>query len=280
MLRRFIAVFVAVVLSFTLPYCAKAVSDNLDIHFLDVGMGDAILLVQTFDEQQHAMMIDTGDKGYSNFVYRYVESQGVTSLDFMVLTHPHADHIGGTYQLLNSMLVGALYMTNTEADTDVYRRVIGKAEECGTTEIYPQVGDTFTFGDATFTVYAPHPVLYYSANDWSLVLMMEYHGIRVLFIGDAEYESECDMLYDPTLDLHADVLKVGHHGSQTSTSYDFAQAVSPTYAIISCGESDTKEYPDIEVGMNLMDAGVETILSTMKDGTVVMRLTESIEILE
>ena len=247
---------------------------TLEIHFIDVGMGDAMLLLQRIDGELHAMMIDTGDRGTSSLVTNYVLAQQIESLDYLVLTHPHADHIGGAASLLETLKIGTVYMTNTEADSVTYQHVMDTCRQKGIVEVYPAVGDTFAFGDAIFTVYAPHPVLYDAANDWSLVLMMDFHGTRVLFTGDAEVGSENDMLGDPTLDLRADVLKVGHHGSSTSSSFDFVCAVSPSYAVISCGESSSYEYPNVEVAMNLMDAGVQDILTTKTSGTIICTIQQ------
>lgn len=257
------------------PATAESKPDSLQIHFIDVGLADAILLTQTWHGETHAMMIDTGDRGSSSLVTQYVQEQHIEVLDYLVLTHPHADHIGGAASILSSFDVQCVYMTNIEADTETYQHVMDECHSQTIQEIYPKVGDSFSFGDAVFTIYGPQPVLYQEPNDWSLVLMMEYHGTRVLFTGDAEAESEYDILSDPTLDLNADILKVGHHGSATSTTYDFASAVSPDYAVISCGENSRKDYPDVEVAMVLMDVGCKDIFTTKALGTILCTITPS-----
>lgn len=247
--------------------------DRLEIHFIDVGMADAILLRDFQDGSVSDMMIDTGDRSHTVAVTNYLIEQGVYELEHLVLTHPHADHIGGAIRILNTFEVQDALLAPMEADTATYEKVMAKLKDKGVTLIYPQVGDVLTFGNAQLELYAPAPVLYSSENDWSLVYMLTYADRRVLFTGDAEENSEQDMLYDPTLDLHADVLKVGHHGSNTSTSYDFVAAVSPTYAVISCDVTSKKDYPDVEVGMNLMDAGCTDILTTYVHGTIVLTIT-------
>lgn len=275
---RLAALLVALLLLFTCMtgYAEESStgSNRLEIHFIDVGMGDAIFLRDYNDGAVTDMMIDTGDRGHTVAVTDYLIEQGVTDLQYLVLTHPHADHIGGANRILDNFTIQDAVLAPIEADTETYEKLMVKIEDKGITPLYPQVGDLLSFGDAQLELYAPAPVLYSSENDWSLVFMLTYAGRRVLFTGDAEDNSELDMLYDPTLDLHADVLKVGHHGSKASTSYEFVAAVSPTYAVISCGVTSKKDYPDVEVGMNLMDAGCTDILTTYVHGTIVLTICE------
>lgn len=246
--------------------------NRLEIHFIDVGSGDAILLRSYCDETVRSMMIDTGDRAHAADVTAYIQSCGVNYLEYLVLTHPHADHIGGAKSILNTMSVGKIELPPLEVNTATYGKLMEIIEKKSISLYYPQVGDTLQFGDATLTCYAPAPVLYPTENDWSLVYMLTYAGKRVLFVGDAEYNSEMDMI-NQGLDLHADILKVGHHGSRTSSSYQFIEAISPQIAVVSCGYTD-KEYPNTDVAMNLVDAGVTDILSTNVRGTIILTITE------
>lgn len=139
---------------------------------------------------------------------------------------------------------------------------------------YPYVGDRYMLGDAEITVYGPHPVAYTNPNDWSIVLMIEYAGRRILLTGDIEAEAEYDLLaYSDLYTLDADVLKEAHHGSNTSSTYDFVDAVSPQYAIISCASDADTEYPHVETAMTLYDCGVEDVFLTSTSGNITVLIS-------
>lgn len=147
-------------------------------------------------------------------------------------------------------------------------------EEHGIERVYPEVGNVIQLGDSSVTVYSPHSVAYPEANDWSIVLMVEYAGRKVLLTGDAEAPAEADMLaYDDVLPLKADVLKVAHHGSDTSSAFDFIAAVAPQYAVVSCDSEEDRDYPSVVTAMTLFDCGVSDVLTTEKHGDV--RITVS-----
>ncbi len=263
----------AVLVLLALLLCSMALAEGVQVHFLDVGQADAILILEESGGIRRAMMIDTGDRKTARQVTAYVREQGVTQLEWLVLTHPHADHIGGAAYLMESLPVGSCLLPPVETTTAIYGRVAQHLEEYAISRAYPGPGDRFFLGCAVFTVMAPHPVAYPLANDWSIVLMMEVAGRRVLFTGDAQVRSEEDMLaFREQLPLRADVLKVGHHGSDTSSSYGFVQAVSPEIAVVSCGKDEQREYPMEDVWQNLLDAGVSRVYLTRMQGTVVLEI--------
>ena len=250
---------------------SMALADGVQVHFLDVGQADAILILEESGGIRRTMMIDTGDRKTARQVTAYVRARGVEQLEWLVLTHPHADHIGGAAYLMESLPVGSCLLPSIETNTATYGRVAERLEEFAISRVYPNPGDRFSLGSAAFTVMAPHPVAYPVANDWSIVLMMEAAGRRVLFTGDAQVRSEEDMLaFSKQLPLGADVLKVGHHGSDSSSSYGFIQAVSPEIAVVSCGRDEQREYPMEDVWQNLLDAGVARVYLTRMQGTVVL----------
>ena len=230
----------------------------MEVHFLDVGQGDASLVLCDGE----AMLIDGGPATASQFLYSYIR-QKVDELDVIVATHPHDDHIGGLPAALNAVPVGVIYSPVTEWNTISWGNVAKYAEAQGTPIVVPSEGDTFALGGALVTILHCWPDAWYE-NDMSIVLRVDYEENSFLFTGDAEEMSEEMMLCDKAY-LHADVLKVAHHGSRWSTIPEFVEAVQPTWAVISCGEGNAYGHPHEEVLCILEGA---TVLRTDKLGTI------------
>ena len=248
-----------------------ALGECLRLRMVDVGMAECMIV--TVDGE--AMVIDTAYVKNADEVEKVLEEMDVDAITYLVLTHPHADHIGGTRAILGNHQVHAALLPPVEYGTEMFNKTMSALEEHGVELIYPEVEDQFSLGGATITIYGPHPVAYANANDWSIVLMIEYAGKRILLTGDVEAEAEWDMLaYTPWLPLGADILKVAHHGSDTSSSYGFVEEVAPEYAIISCGDEEA-EYPHVETAMTLMDCGVRDVLTTKVNGDIIITIYEN-----
>ena len=235
---------------------------GLLIYYLDVGQGDSAII--TCDDE--ILMIDGGDSGQSQFIYSFLRNTlDVDHIDVMIATHPHADHVGGLAAALNACSVDVLYASEIDYDTDTWQSVLQYANEQGTQIIIPVAGDEFSIGEAHVEILGP---LWYhnDLNDMSLIVKITYSGSSFLFVGDAEWEAEKDLL-DAGMDLSADVLKVGHHGSGTSTSDPFLQAVSPTYAVISVGANNNYGHPDEDILAKLEDAEIN-VMRTDQLGTI------------
>lgn len=236
---------------------------ELSVHFIDVGQGDSTLIVSN-DE---AMLIDAGDNNQGTKVQNYLQKQGVDNLKYVIGTHPDADHIGGLDVILYKFNCETVMIPNEEKDSDTYRDVIDTMETKGYKNTQPVVGDTYLLGDAEFTVLSP--CRSYSASNNNSVAILFTHGKnRFLFSGDAEEEAEKDMLQSEQ-SLGADVYKVGHHGSRTSSSLAYLQAISPAYAVISCGEGNTYGHPHAEV-LNNLRAMKTQVFRTDEQGTVIV----------
>lgn len=236
-------------------------SENLTVHFLDIGQGDCTVLTQG----GHAMLIDAGDNDKGTAVQAYLNYLGIETLDYAILTHPDADHIGGADVVLYKFDCDTILMPDVEVDTRTYDDVIQAMKSRGYTATHPQVGDTYSFGDAAFTVLSPSRS-YSDNNNNSIVIRLTHGENTFLFTGDAEEEAEADMLTQG-LDVQADVLKVGHHGSSTSTSDEFLEAVSPSCAVISCGEGNKYGHPHAETMNKLRQMGI-TVYRTDEQGTI------------
>jgi competence protein ComEC len=184
----------------------------------------------------------------------------------MIGTHPDADHIGGMDVILYKFDCETVMMPDITNDTATYRDVIDTMNNRGYRNTLPKVGDTYSLGSAEFTILGPQKS-YSDANNNSIVLLLTHGENKFLFVGDAGEEAEQDLL-SSGLSLDADVLKVGHHGSRYSSSESFLQAVSPTYAVISCAEDNSYGHPHAETLNNLRAMGVE-LFRTDEQGTIV-----------
>lgn len=228
-------------------------SGSFTIHFIDVGQADSALV--TCDG--HSMLIDGGNADDSNLVYSVLQRETDGHLDYVVGTHAHEDHIGGLSGAFEADTADVTFCPVTEYDSKAFRNFKTRADERGGGITVPAVGDTFTLGEASITVVAVNSVPE-DTNNTSIVIRIVYGDTSFLFTGDAEQETE-EKILETGQDIESTVLKVGHHGSSTSTSQAFLDAVSPTYAVISCGKDNSYGHPHSETLAKLASAGVEVL---------------------
>lgn len=237
----------------------------LQVHFLDVGQADSALIVSPSGE---SILIDGGNNDDGSAVVSYLKSHGVKELSAIVATHPHEDHIGGLDSVLQSIPVKSVYLPNASANSKTFEDFIAAVKSSGAKRIQAKEGVNLDIPDLTGIFLAPNNSSYEELNNYSAVLKVTYGKISFLFEGDAEDISEAEMLKNGQ-DLKATVLKVGHHGSQSSTTSKFLQAVSPQLAIISVGIDNDYGHPTPTVLDRLAKAGVE-VYRTDQTGTVVV----------
>lgn len=242
---------------------AAAKSGILKISFIDVGQGDGILLTRA----GHGMLIDAGTEQAAGTVVNYIKAQKLSALDFCIGTHPHEDHIGGMDSVINAFSLGTLIMPNVTTNTKSFSDVLYAVQKKKLKITRPVPGKTYSFEGAAFTVLAPNSAKYDELNNYSVVIRLVYGSTSFLFTGDAQTVSEQEMLAKG-YNLKADVLKVGHHGSKTSTSAAFLKAVSPKYAVISVGKGNDYGLPAQSTVSRLTGAGIK-LYRTDRDGTVV-----------
>lgn len=228
-------------------------SGSFTVHFIDVGQADSALV--TCDG--HSMLIDGGNADDSNLVYSVLQRETEGHLDYVVGTHAHEDHIGGLSGAFEADTADVTFCPVTEYDSKAFRNFKTRADERGGGITIPAVGDTFTLGEASVTVVAVNSVPE-DTNNTSIVIRIVYGDTSFLFTGDAEQETE-EKILESGQDIESTVLKVGHHGSSTSTSQAFLDAVSPTYAVISCGKDNSYGHPHSETLAKLSSAGVEVL---------------------
>lgn len=240
---------------------------ELQVHFLDVGNADSALVRCG----THQMLIDGGEPSSGKKVVDYLRGQGVDRLDYVIATHPDADHIGGLPDVLKAFPVNRVlmrYMDDDNTPTSYsYERLLTTMldRDIPVTDTAP--GQQYMLGDATVDILGPQGD-FSDSNNMSIVCRISYGNRRFLMMGDAEKESE-NALLSSGCDLRADVLKVGHHGSRSSTSAAFLATVAPSHAVISCGENNRYGHPHPET-LTLLQQRHTYIWRTDRQGAIVM----------
>ena len=238
---------------------------TLQVHYIDVGQADSILIKAS---DGTAVLIDGGNNLDGPDIVKYLKSQQVKELAAVIATHPHEDHIGGLDTVIKSIPVKAVYMPNASTTTKTFEEFISAVTASGAKRIQAKAGVTLDVQGLTGQFLAPNGSGYEDLNNFSAVLRLTFGKITFLFMGDAEEVSEGEILKSGQI-LKADVLKVGHHGSSSSTGSAFLKAVSPKYAIISVGADNDYGHPTSST-LSKLSGSVVQLLRTDKDGTIVV----------
>ena len=234
---------------------------GLYVHILDVGQADAALI--EYDGKY--MLVDSGERDSRKKLVSALQDKGVETLDIVLVSHGHDDHLGGMAAVFQNFAVKQVYDNGKGDQSPMYARYEKDIRERGIRRDTLQQGDVFTFAGAVrFVVLWPEPSLSRrrggdaeGENDESLVCKMTYGNFSLLFPGDAQAEAERQILRRHRREeLQASVLKVGHHGSKTSTTTPFLQAVRPQYAVISCSADNTYQFPHEETLAALQARGI------------------------
>ena len=227
--------------------------ESLIIHYIDVGQADCILL----ENEGKFMLIDGGNREDSQLVVSYLEQQGVQELDAVVCTHAHEDHVGGLPSVLAVYPTAAVYAPTKTYSSNIFDKFVYYTDQQGLEITIPQPGDNFTLGNVNLTVLGPVKS-YPDPNNTSIVIMAEFGSTRFLFTGDMEKEAENDMLdyWGEQYNWNCDVLKSGHHGSSTSSSYRLIYETDPEYIVISVGKDNSYGHPHRETVALYKDAGI------------------------
>lgn len=260
-LRLFLCLVLAICLACSTAsgLCASA---GFEIHFLDVGQGDAAVVLC----DGKAMLIDGGPPGCSSLLYAYLsDTLGLRHIDYMIATHPHDDHIGGLSGALNACSVGAVFSPVTSYESDAFASFLKYAERQGLRLTVPNPGQTLALGSATVQFLSPLQK-YENVNDASVILRVTYGQTSFVFAGDAESAAERDLVEAGNAQP-ATLLKVGHHGGATSTSQPFLEAILPQYAVISVGAENAYGHPAEETLARLANTGA-TIYRTDLHGHI------------
>jgi beta-lactamase superfamily II metal-dependent hydrolase len=238
-------------------------ADIVEVHFIDVGQGDAILI----EADDTAMLIDAGEKNKGNVVTDYLQAQHITKLDYVIGTHPHSDHIGGLEPIVSNFEVDKVILPSVTHTTNTFEDFLGALEENELRITPAVVGDQYKLGPATFTVVAPNSPQYEDLNNYSVGIKLIFGDTSFLLTGDAGKLSEKEMLANG-IDLSADVLKLSHHGSADSSSEAFLDIINPTYAMINVGKDNDYGHPHVETLTAMLDHNIK-VYRTDEQGTVV-----------
>ncbi len=241
----------------------SSADEKLRVDFIDVGQADSIL-VSYGDE---FMLIDGGNAADGDAVVSYLKSRGVKTLSYVVNTHPHEDHVGGLAAVLSSFSFEKVFASKATSNTKTYESFKKAVKNGGGKISYPVPGEQFTLGKVVFTVLGPITADNEDKNNSSVVLKAVFGESSFLFMGDAELAEETEII-EAGADLKCDVLKIGHHGSDSSTGYRLLREASPSYAVISVGKDNTYGHPADGVISKLGDAEVSAYRTDLC-GTIV-----------
>ncbi|MBU3089866.1 MBL fold metallo-hydrolase [Clostridium gasigenes] len=241
-------------------------TNKMIVHYIDVGQGDSILI----QVNNKNLLIDAGPKDAKENLLTYLDSIGLSKLDYIIATHPHEDHIGSMSSVINKYEVGKFYAPKVEHTTSTFEKMV---ESLITKDLKINIIkagiDTIDLGKGTnVTVFSPSKEEYSNLNDYSPIIKIEYGNNSFLFTGDAEVEVEKEVL-SKNPNIKSDVLKLGHHGSSTSTSKTFLNAVNPSIGVISAGVDNKYGHPTNKT-LTLLNTNNIKFYRTDLDGTIVL----------
>lgn len=243
------------------------VEGEAEFHFIDVGQGDAALIRTS----EGHVLIDAGTNASEDDLKAYLDAEGITKLIYAIFTHPHEDHIGGADMVMSNYEVENVILPDKTATSQTYTRMMDAIEKSGANVIISEPEATYSVGNLKLTILAPLGSGYTDMNNNSVVVRADFGASSVLFTGDAEDVSEEEMLnrYALSGKLDCDLLKVGHHGSESSSTQSFLNAVTPEMAVISCGKDNDYGHPTRAVLDRLEGMNV-TYWRTDLEGSVVI----------
>jgi competence protein ComEC len=277
MKKNILLVFLLILIVVLSVSCSITIEDNnlrsksveitqngeLTISFIDVGQGDSILIKTPEDKY---IMIDSGSTNEKDKLYDYISKIGVNNFEVIVATHPHEDHIGNFDDIIDDYKVNTVYMPRASTNTKAFEKLLNSIKQEGLKIKNIKSGVEFIVDDVKFEFLAPNSDSYEDMNNYSGVLKVSYGETSFLLMGDAEKLSEVEILKNGSA-IEANVIKIGHHGSASSSSKKFIEAVDPEYAIISCGKGNDYNHPHRETTSLLKGLKIKT-LRTDLNGTI------------
>lgn len=254
---------------------AQVNEGDIQVHMIDVGQADCLLVRIPDNGTVKNILIDAGtSEGYSaQTVEKYLDSCGIKEIEYFIITHPHLDHIGAADEVINGYTVKNVIIPDCEYGTSSWAKVLTAIDTRNVNTIFSEVGKTYSVGEASFRILAPAKSMLLEggdANNFSVVVRLTYGENSFMFTGDAHVQSESEILKTFTDDeLKCDVLKIGHHGSSTSSSQLFLDAVDPDIVLMSLGKDNEYGHPHKETMAKLNKMNL-TLLRTDEEGSVIL----------
>ena len=237
--------------------------DTVQFHFIDVGQGDCIF-IQNGDK---TILIDAGTYESGHEIYKYLTDRGIKKLDYFIISHSHDDHVGGASNIARGLNIDTLFISHHESKSYSYEKFIDVLLEKNISPAYPDFDAVYEIGGMKLKFVSPNKN-FDDDNENSFVVLLEFGDIKALFTGDIEKTAEADIL-SRNIDISADILKIAHHGSRTSSSPQFLRAVYPSVAVIQSAKGNKYGHPHDEVLERLEQIGCK-ILRTDEDGTIIL----------
>lgn len=242
-------------------------SEELAVHYIDVGQANATLFEFASDDEEYAILYDTGD-WTSTDVVDYLTDKEIQELDLVIASHPDADHIGQLDKVLEQFEVGEVWMSGNTTSSDVFIRSLEAIQKFEVGYYEPRAGEQFDIGPLSMEILHPS-VLTSDTNADSISMFVSYGEVDFLFTGDAGKKQEMEMV-NSGMNLDAEILALGHHGSDTSSAPAFIDAVSPEVAIYSAGAGNSYGHPQTSVVSLIQEKGI-ALYGTDQNGTIIVR---------
>lgn len=270
--KKLVIILLITILFFPLKACSsfsfnhsKKMNNLLKIHYIDVGQGDSILI----SINNKNMLIDSGPLEGKEYLIKYLKKQKIKKLHYVIATHPHEDHIGSMASIINNFNIENFYAPKVTINTNYFNNMVDELMKKNLKINVAKPGKKIEpYPNIICEIIAPNNSNYENINNYSAVLKLTYGNYSFIFTGDAENISENEMLSSNT-DLKCDVLKLGHHGSSTSTTETFLEKTSPKIAIISCGKKNPFRHPSKTTIDKVKNKNIK-LYRTDIDGTIVL----------
>lgn len=239
---------------------------DMKVHYIDVGQADSTLIQYSYNEEEFVILIDAGNFNRTN-VIEYLHSQKVDQIDIAIGTHPDADHIGQLDQVIHTFDVGEVWLSGNTSTSETFQEVLAAIDANDVDYYEPRMGEEYDIGPLGVEILYPKTITGES-NEESISFKMTYGDVRFIFTGDAAQENELEMV-NSEADLNAEILQLGHHGSNTSTNSTFLKEVNPEVAIYSAGDDNQYGHPHSEVVNLIQNSGIK-LYGTDVHGTVIV----------